>query len=91
MLSSQKSVFVGVCRDISLGGMQVLTDQVPGPVGTKVHLNVSPVDGATRSIAAFTASGVIVRVLEDGRGFSFRFEALADQAKRTIEQFIAAS
>jgi hypothetical protein len=90
LLSNQSTVFIGVCRDISLGGMQVLTDQVPGPVGTRIQLNVSPVEGgSTKSIAAFTAAGVIVRILEDGRGFSFRFESLSDAARRAITTFLS--
>lgn len=90
LLSNKSTVFVGVCRDISLGGMQVLTDQVPGPVGTRIHLNVSPVEGgSTRSIAAFTAAGTIVRILEDGRGFSFRFEDLSEGAEKAITTFLS--
>lgn len=91
LLSNQRTVFVGVCRDISLGGMQVLTDKVPGLVGTHIQLNVSPVEGITKTIAPFTAKGVIVRVLEDGKGFSFRFEELSPKARESIDLFIASS
>ncbi len=76
----------GVCRDISVGGMQILCDRVPGEAGTHVKLNVSPTGpGAPEP---FTAEGVIVRVLEDGHGFSFRFDNLDDAARKAIERYI---
>lgn len=84
LLTNAKEVSDAVCRDISVGGMQVLTDQVPGKVGEKIKLNVS-----ASEIDAFVAEGVIVRLLEDQKGFSFRFDKLPDQAKRSIEQYIS--
>lgn len=88
MASDQEdSVNVGICRDISIGGMQVLTDRVPkGGVGAKIKLNVSPSEG---ELPPFVAEGLIVRILEDGRGFSFRFERLSADAKKSIEQHIS--
>jgi hypothetical protein len=86
-LTNQKDLVVAVCRDISIGGMQVLTDRVPGTVGTTVRLNVVPPSDS--GLAAFVAEGVIVRVLEDQRGFSFRFTKLNDEAKKSIESYIA--
>jgi hypothetical protein len=83
LLANQNDVSEAVCRDISVGGMQVLTDRVPGEVGQKVRLNVS-----SSAIDPFVAEGVIVRLLEDRKGFSFRFDRLTDQAKRSIERYI---
>jgi hypothetical protein len=89
LITDEQSVIVGICRDISIGGMQVLTEQIPGKVGTKLKMNISPSTNASgKRIDSFAAEGVIVRVLEDGRGFSFRFERLSDQAKQSIESFI---
>jgi hypothetical protein len=85
-LHNDKDVIIAVCRDISVGGMQVLTDRVPGPVGTMIKLNVSP--GDPSRVKGFVAEGEIVRVLEDGRGFSFRFRKITDEARRTIESYI---
>ena len=83
------SVQVGLCRDISLGGMQVLTEKVPGPVGTRIKLNVSPAgDLERKKIKPFVADGVIVRVLEDESGFSFRFDKLPDDTKKAIEDYL---
>jgi hypothetical protein len=83
--SQDESVNVAMCRDISMGGMQVLMDRVPGKIGSKIRLNVSG------GIAPFVAEGVIVRILEDERGFSFRFERLSEDARRAIESYITAA
>ncbi|MDR3608755.1 MAG: GYF domain-containing protein [Oligoflexia bacterium] len=96
-LAHEDALLTGVCRDISIGGMQVLTDRVPASVGAKIKLNVSPADSEKSSTAKatnfkpFVAEGVIVRVLEDGRGFSFRFDKISDAAKRSIEAYIQAN
>lgn len=92
LLSNDESVITALCRDISVGGMQVLTDRIPGPVGTRVKLNVSPSGAQSnftqRHIQPFVAEGEIVRILEDGRGFSFRFEKISEQARDAIIQYI---
>lgn len=87
-VDSSLPVSTAMCRDVSVGGMQVLTDRIPGAVGTKVRLNVSPT-GEDRRVPPFTSEGVIVRLLEDGRGFSFRFEKLGESARKIIEQYIS--
>jgi hypothetical protein len=86
-ITNQQHVVTGLCRDISVGGMQVLTDQVPGSVGTSIRLNVTPPQDT--GLKPFVAEGVIVRVLEDQRGFSFRFTQISDEAKQAIESYIA--
>jgi hypothetical protein len=86
MVAAGQLISVAMCRDISVGGMQVLTDKLPGDVGAKVKLNVS-----SNQIEPFVAEGVIVRILEDKRGFSFRFDRLPDNAKRAIEAYISSS
>ncbi|MBI2606079.1 MAG: DUF4339 domain-containing protein [Deltaproteobacteria bacterium] len=86
-VANEADVIIAVCRDISVGGMQVLTDRVPGPVGAKVKLNVSPADA--KKVKGFVAEGEIVRTLEDGRGFSFRFTRISSDAKKAIEKYIS--
>jgi len=88
ILTDENTLFMGVCRDISVGGMQVLTDKVPGPVGSHLRLNVSPSETIPQ-VKPFVAEGIIVRVLEDGRGFSFRFEKMSSGAKKAIEEYIS--
>jgi hypothetical protein len=86
-LTNLSELMTGICRDISIGGMQVLTDKIPGEVGKQIRLNISP--PATSGLKPFVAEGVIVRVLEDHRGFSFRFSTLTPEAKAAIESYIA--
>lgn len=99
LMANQEAVIVAVCRDISVGGMQVLTDRVPGEPGARIKLNVSPAGrggkpgsgeggGSRDAIEPFVAEGVIVRILEDGRGFSFRFDRLPESSRKAIEKYI---
>jgi hypothetical protein len=89
LISDEQSVIVGVCRDISIGGLQVLTERIPGKVGMKLKMNISPSTNDSGSrIESFVAEGVIVRILEDNRGFSFRFERLSNRSKQAIESYI---
>lgn len=85
ILTDGKEVGWAVCRDISVGGMQLLMDHAPGAVGTVLRLNVSSIG----DIPSFACEGSIVRVLEDGRGFSFRFANLPTQARQAIEKYIS--
>jgi hypothetical protein len=92
-VANSEMLSVAVCRDISIGGMQVLTDRIPGAPGARIKMNVSPAGGAraergVRTIEPFVAEGVIVRILEDGRGFSFRFDKLPEHSRRVIEDYI---
>jgi hypothetical protein len=84
LLTDGKEVGWAICRDISVGGMQVLMDHSPGPAGTALRLNVNP----HGNIPAFACEGVVVRILEDGRGFSFRFKGLSAEARNAIEKYI---
>lgn len=83
-IQNNKNLYEGLCRDISIGGMQILLDEFKGKVGDKITINVHP----ENSEHHFTASGVVVRVLEGNAGFSFRFIGLSDEAKRSIEKYL---
>ncbi len=83
-VQNNKQVYEGVCRDISVGGMQVLTDAFPGSAGDKIAINVHP----ENSEYHFTASGTVVRLLDGNQGFSFRFDPLQQEAKQAIEKYI---
>ncbi len=84
LLTDGKEVGWALCRDISVGGMQVLMDHSPGPAGTPLKLNVN----AQGNLPGFACEGVVVRILEDGRGFSFRFSSLSTEAKAAIDKYI---
>lgn len=83
-IQNNKNLFEGICRDISIGGMQILIDDFQGKVGDKITINVHP----ENSEYHFTASGVVVRILDGNSGFSFRFQGLSDEAKRSIEKYL---
>ena len=83
-IENNKQVFEGICRDISVGGMQVLVDNFPGNVGDQIALNVHP----ENRDHSFVADGVIVRKLDGNMGFSFRFMSLRPQALDAIESYI---
>ncbi len=77
-------VYEGICRDISIGGLQVLVSHFPCDVDDKVSLNVHP----DNSDYHFTASGRVVRKLEGGGGFSLRFEDLSSEAISSIQDYV---
>ncbi len=85
-MADTRRVLVGVCRDISIGGLQVLIDPLPGDAGTHLKMNISPSGG--KDFMPFVAQGEIVRILEDSRGFHFRFDELTKQAQNAIESYI---
>lgn len=84
ILTDGNEVGWAVCRDISVGGMQVLIDHNPGAVGTTLKINVS----AAGNMPGFTCEGTVVRLIEDGRGFSCRFVNLPADARSAIEKYI---
>jgi hypothetical protein len=84
-IHDNNELFEGVCRDVSTGGMQVLVGDFPGTVGDEISLNVHPDNGEF----GFVASGKIVRKLEGGLGFSFRFTGLSDEAQQAIEKYLS--
>jgi hypothetical protein len=83
-VQNNKKLFEGICRDISIGGMQILLDHFVGNAGDKITINVHP----ENSDYHFAASGVIVRMLDGSSGFSFRFQGLSDEAKKAIEKYV---
>jgi hypothetical protein len=76
---------VGICRDISIGGMQVLVDNFKGSIGETISINVHP----ENTDHHFVAAGTIVRILEGGQGFSFRFEELSEKSKLAVQKYLA--
>ena len=81
---ADQRVYVGICRDVSIGGMQVLVDQAPAPIGEKISINVHPENTEHH----FVADGEVVRHLDGGQGFSFRFKELSTDAKQAIQKYI---
>lgn len=79
-------VFEGICRDISVGGMQILVAGAPVKSGDSVALNVHP----DNSDYHFVAKGKVVRLLDGDQGFSLRFEGLTGDAEKAIKTYVSA-
>jgi len=83
-LSDDQQVFEGVCRDISIGGLQILVSDVPVRVGDTISMNVHP-DNTNHS---FVATGRVVRLLGQNQGLSVRFQNLDDAARQAINAYL---
>lgn len=79
-----KDVFEGICRDISVGGLQVLVSNPPCSVGDNVFMNVHP----ENTDHCFVAKGKVVRILEGRQGFSLRFEGLGQESIKAIGHYV---
>jgi len=84
LFHDRKDLFEGICRDISLGGMQLLVPDLSLKEGDEVSLNVHP----DNTNYHFVAKGKIVRVLEKKQGFSLKFIDLTDEAKSAIKEYL---
>ncbi|MFT6069775.1 MAG: hypothetical protein ACJAT2_001688 [Bacteriovoracaceae bacterium] len=80
----ESQLFEGVCRDISIGGLQVLVSNFPGQINDEVTMNVHP----ENSEFSFVATGKIVRILDGNSGFSLRFHSIGDEAKNAISTYL---
>lgn len=85
LFHDQTVVYEGICRDVSVGGLQVLVSNFPAKVGDSIQLNVHP----DNTDYCFVASGKVVRVLDGNQGFSLRFSELNAEAQNAIHQYIA--
>ena len=81
---NNSQLFEGVCRDISVGGLQVLVFNPPVNEGERISMNVHP----ENSEYSFVASGKVVRLLSGGQGFSLRFMNLSDEAQTAITGYL---
>lgn len=78
-------VFQGICRDISIGGLQILVSDFPGKVGDSINMNVHP----ENTDYNFTARGEVVRLLPGGQGLSVRFVDLKENSANAIEKYLS--
>ena len=83
-LADSEKFFQGVCRDVSIGGAQVLVANFSGKVGDEIKLNMHMNDGSF----AFTAKGKVTRSLHRVGGFAMRFIDLSPESIRLIDQYI---
>ena len=78
-------VYEGVCRDISIGGMQVLVSSFPGKIGDVISMNVHPENTKYN----FVAKAEVVRILDGSQGFSLRFIDIGEDASVSIQNYLA--
>ncbi|MCY4644124.1 MAG: GYF domain-containing protein [Bacteriovoracales bacterium] len=84
-LHNNSRVFEGICRDISVGGMQILVAGFPAQLGEHLSFNVHPDNRDYH----FVASGEVVRVLEGDQGLSLRFTDIGKEAKAIISKYVS--
>lgn len=84
LFRNNKTILEGVCRDISVGGMQVLVDSTPIKVADIIDINVHP----ENSEYHFVAKGEVARILPGSQGFSFRFKELSVEALTAIKSYL---
>ena len=84
LFHDKSKVYEGVCRDISVGGLQILVAGFHAKVGDTIKMNVHPDNGDT----CFSASGKVVRSLGGNQGLSLKFENLDEQSKTLIQKYI---
>lgn len=84
LFHDNSTVYEGICRDISVGGLQILVSDFPARVGEEITLNVHPDNSTTK----FVAKGLVVRLLDGNQGFSMRFKELSKEANQAIEQYL---
>ncbi|MCB9063305.1 MAG: DUF4339 domain-containing protein [Halobacteriovoraceae bacterium] len=80
-----KKVYEGICRDISIGGLQVLVSDFPVHVQETIAINVHP----ENTDYHFVADGEIVRILDGNQGFALRFKDLGNEATSAIKKYLS--
>ncbi|MBF0359572.1 MAG: DUF4339 domain-containing protein [Oligoflexia bacterium] len=83
-LHDNQKLYEGLCRDISIGGMQVLVSNFPASKGDILSVNVHP----DNSDYHFVAKGKVARVLEGNQGIFILFTELSDDARKTINTYV---
>lgn len=77
-------VSTGICRDLSMGGLQVLSAEWEGEVQDRVLLNV------TSEGLSFSCEAIVVRTFDDiERGFSCRFDSPSPQTQEALKNYFA--
>jgi hypothetical protein len=82
--TSDNQFYEGICKDISLGGMQVLLHKFPGKIGDVIKLNVHPENEGHQ----FVAKARIVRVSKNDGSLSMEFIDISEDAKSAIATYL---
>ncbi len=79
-----EDVFEGVCRDLSVGGTQVLIADFPGKIKEEVFLNIHQENTHYK----ISAKGIVSRILNDKSGVFIRFKDLDSAASELIKSYM---
>lgn len=80
---------LGVCRDLSTGGMMIVTHHLPPKNAAIVELEVQPEEESC--VTPFAVNGVVRHMLADKSGYSIEFINLPQKAAQEIQQHINSS
>ena len=84
LLHDGKKLIDGICRDISLGGLQILIDNHGCKQGDIITLNIHP----EKESHQFTAKGKILRLLNGDKGIAIEFHELSSEAETAIATYL---
>jgi len=83
--TTDNQFYEGICKDLSIGGMQVLLNGFPGKLGDVIKMNVHPENIEHQ----FVAKAKIVRISKNDGALSMEFLELNDAAKKAIHTYLA--
>lgn len=84
--AEESNSLIGICRDLSVDGMKILSQFLPKKMAEIVRLEVCP-EGES-IINNFKVSAVVRHIMPDKTGFSVEFVDLPMTTKNEIEEYI---
>jgi len=76
--------FSGICRDISIDGILIVSEGFLVKQGDIIDLEISPADST--SLPEFRARGEVVRLVPEENGFAVLFKNLAAETKAALKR-----
>lgn len=86
-MNGESQLLEGFCRDITIGGMQILISDFHGKKGDVLSLEVHPESAEDY----FSISGKVARILDGNQGLFIRFTEVGKDARESIIQYIEAA
>lgn len=80
----ENTYYTGICRDVSIGGMQILVSNFPALKGQEIEVKIHP----KNTEEYFVANGQVARSLTGNQGVFVRFKDLSDQAYSSINNYL---
>lgn len=90
VLTDQRYVTFGLCRDFSLCGMKVKAERLPSKVGDCLRMNISPTPLRTAPLRPFVAEAKVTRIISDTeeKFFCFQFSKLSESTQKNLQKFL---